>query len=95
MKFLPSTATLLQEVVERELPTTLVLTSSVNPSVEGEDVTLTATVTAGDEVVTGDVEFSVDGVVAGTAALNGDAVQIISDLMPGAHSIDAHYLGTP
>lgn len=78
--------------------TTTSLTSSTNPSVEGESVSFTATVrTDRDTAVTqGGVQFVVDGVeVTASVALNaaGQAVFNASWLSPGNHVVTANYLG--
>jgi hypothetical protein len=71
------------------------LLSSLNPSVQGQAVTFTATVKAqGADAATGNVQF-LDGTnVLATAALtNGVATFSISGLAPGPHSITAIYAG--
>ena len=85
---------------------TTVVTSSVNPSVHGQSVTFTATVTrssAGTGAVpTGTVQFKVDGVnLGGARTLNAAGVATIATttLTTATHSVvatysgDANYLG--
>ncbi|QIG39691.1 Ig-like domain repeat protein [Microbacterium sp. 4R-513] len=80
-------------------PTTTTITSSVNPSVVGQAVTLTATVTAGGSPVpTGTVAFF-DGVIALGApvalAPDGTATFTTSAFAEGTHPISAVYSGSP
>lgn len=78
--------------------TTTALASSINPSVYGQSVTLTATVTVnspGSGTPTGSISFK-DGVVTiGSGALNGlgQATLSTSTLDVGSHSITAEYVG--
>ena len=78
------------------IPTTTVLTSTPNPSHEGQVVTMTATVTAQNGgTPTGNVVFQSDGTQIGTVALsNGVAVLNYADLTLGTHSLVADYQGT-
>jgi hypothetical protein len=83
--------------------TTVVVTSSLDPSSLGTNVTFTATVTtgAGTGALVGAVTFFVDGV-----AIPGDAIQVVSSgstgtatyatasLPVGVHSITAQYIDT-
>ena len=75
--------------------TTTSVVSSLNPSLYGQAVQFTATVTpaSGSAVPTGTVQFSVDGAPAGTpVALNGgSAAYAISTLTAATHSISAAY----
>lgn len=76
--------------------TTTAVGSSLNPSVTGESVTFTATVTAGTGTATGSIAFS-DGVTAlGTVTLNGAAQATFSSsaLSVGYHNIRAVFTGT-
>lgn len=77
-------------------PTTTI-TSSVNPSVVGQSVTFTATVTMGPPAVgspTGTVTFKDGTTTLGTATLiSGTATFSISALALGSHSITAVYSG--
>jgi hypothetical protein len=71
------------------------LTSSPNPSVQGQGVTFTATVTpSGPNQATGKVKF-LDGTAGlGVATLSGGVATLTkSKLAAGTHSITAQYLG--
>jgi hypothetical protein len=76
------------------------IASSPNPSMPDEEVTLTATVKAKSQgVVDGVVDFYVDGVRVGTAALepvrNTMAAQLrVSTLALGNHAVSAVYRGS-
>ena len=83
MKFLPSTASMVINVVELEVPTTTTLTVSPDPPMEGQD-----TPGPGD----GAVEFSVDGVSAGVVQLDAPAVDLGLQLAAGPHTVEARYL---
>ena len=70
------------------------LISSPNPSVIGQSVTFTATVTGAGATPTGSVEFYDGATLLGTATLAaGVATFTISTLSAGSHSITAHYAG--
>lgn len=77
-------------------PTTTAIASSPNPSVYGQPVTLTATVSGG-AAPTGTVGFAADGAgIAGCGAVtlvSGQAQCLVSDLAPGARSLNAAYSG--
>ena len=82
-----------QEVL---VPTTVVLASSSNPSVFGNPVTFTATVTSqSTQPATGAVNFLDGAQQIGTANLTaaGQAVFATASLAPGMHSITAVYVG--
>ena len=73
---------------------TTTLTSSTNPSVFGQPVTFTATVTSAAGTPTGNVTFAADGTPLGTVALaGGQATVTTSGLAVGAHTITADYEG--
>jgi len=76
-----------------KIPTMTAVVSSVNPSVHGQSVTFTATVTGGTP--TGNVNFYNNGVLIGTSALNaaGIATFTTSTLSVGTHPITAEYEG--
>jgi len=90
-----STSSTLTQVVD-EANTNTTLTSSVNPSVFGQPITLTATVTAaspGVGIPTGSISFKDTGGVIGTAALvNGVATLVVSNLAIGIHPLSATYV---
>jgi hypothetical protein len=71
------------------------VTSSVNPSVFGQSVTFTATVTGSGGTPTGSVTFKDGATTLGTGTLNGSgqATFSTSALTTGAHSITAAYSG--
>lgn len=76
------------------------LSSSANPGVYGQSVTLTATVTparAGDPAPTGKVDFLDGGAAladcAGVHLSNAAATCVASALSTGVHAIEARYLG--
>lgn len=76
--------------------TTTALTSSVNPSVSGQSVTFTATVTSAQGVPTGTVQFKDGGANLGSpVALNQNGVATLStsSLAVGTHTITAEYGG--
>lgn len=78
-----------------QAPTTTTVSSSQNPSLFGQPVTFTATVTDG---ANGNVQFTIDGDPPITATLNGASpnqasLAPISNLAVGPHSIVAQYAG--
>ena len=76
--------------------TTTALSSSANPSVFGQAVTLTATVsvTSGSGTPTGSVSFSDGSTALGTASLSGGVATLTaSSLSIGTHAITAAYAG--
>jgi hypothetical protein len=90
--FKPSSGTV-KQVVDR-YPTTTTLTSSPNPSDDGQAVTLTATVTSAGPTPTGKVDFRDGTKSLGTRTLSsGVATLTTSKLAVGAHPITAEYLG--
>jgi hypothetical protein len=99
--FLPSTSSPVTQVVNKA-GTSTVVTSSANPSVSGQSVTLTATVQAtapGAGHPTGDVAFT-DGATTITAcaaqpvsASTGTATCVQTYPGPGSHSLSAGYSG--
>jgi len=74
----------------------LTLTSSLNPSVYGQPVTLQAAITAAGSVPTGAVTFRDGSIALGTATIgaNGIASIVTSLLGVGTHSITANYAGS-
>jgi len=76
--------------------TTTTLTSSANPSIVGNPVTLTATVAASSSIPSGSVTFSDSGAALGTATLNGTgtATFTTSSLAAGTHLLTASFGGT-
>jgi Big-like domain-containing protein len=93
--FIGSNATLTQTV--NPAVTTTVVASSVNPSSVGQSVTFTATVTDTTTATpSGTVNFTNNGVVMGSATLNGSGVATITVAFghAGSHVIIAMYAGT-
>jgi len=67
--------------------------SSVNPSIAGQRVTFTATVTAGGVTPSGRVTFMSGAQTLGTVELRGGVARLsTADLPAGAHAIKAFYL---
>ena len=92
-----SLGTVFQLSVE-SVPTTTVLTSSPNPSYQGENVTLTATVTAQNgSTPQGTVNFTSNGTQIGSASLNSSGVAMLTfnGLAVGSDSLTAVYQGLP
>jgi len=89
------TANAVLTIVDAE--TTVSLTSSVNPSLPGEVVTFTATVTGGGATPTGTVTFFDGATPLATVGLNaaGQGIFSISTLALGSHNITAQYNGDP
>ena len=77
---------------------TTVVTTSPNPSVSGQNVTLAATVSAAGDATgtpTGSVQFKVDGVLLGTMLLSGGSASFTTSSMAiGNRSISAVYSGS-
>ncbi|HYL37987.1 MAG TPA: Ig-like domain-containing protein [Bryobacteraceae bacterium] len=76
--------------------TTTTVSSSANPSILGQMVTFTATVTSAGGTPTGTVTFKDGATVLTSSALNGSgqATFSTSTLATGSHSITAAYAGT-
>jgi len=79
-------------------PTTIAVSSNENPSMIGDDVTFTATVSGKDgsgDVPSGDVDFFNNGVNVGSGSVseNGQAIFDTASLSIGTHQITAQYLG--
>ncbi len=93
---LPASTSLAVTQVVNKAPTTTALISSPNPSVYGQSVTLTATVTARyGGTPNGSVTFK-DGTNAlgtGTCSGSGKSTLVVSKLTSGSHSITATYNG--
>jgi hypothetical protein len=88
------TSTVFVQTIQQN--TTIVLASSVNPSLSGTAITLTASVTpAISGSPTGVVTFNDGGTAIGTGNVNasGVATLLISTLTVGSHSITAVYGG--
>ena len=91
--FSTSSAQLVQTI--RNANTQLTITSSANPAVYKQPLTLTATVMSDGGTATGNVTFTDAGAPIGSGLLNaaGVASLTLSTLAPGAHAIVANYPG--
>ena len=70
------------------------LSSSPNPSTQGQAVTFTATITSPTVVPTGPVTFTAGKTVLGTAQLSGGKAKLtISTLAVGSTKVTATYYG--
>ena len=88
---LGSTSPALVETVNK-VTSTVTLASSLNPSLSGNTVSLTATVTPAS--ATGTVQFLDGGAALGSATLAaGSATLAVSTLAVGTHSLTANYSG--
>ena len=95
--FAGSTSSILAQSVVQDASTTTVV-SSVNPSVVGQNVTFTATVTAnfpGVGTPSGTVTFKDGATTLNSGSLNGSGVATFSTtaLTPGSHNITVVYGG--
>lgn len=81
----------------RQYASQAALTSSLNPSIYGQSVTFTATVSAPSGVTatpTGSVVFTIDGVAQpGVTLASGQAGVTTVGLLPGDHSVSVVYAG--
>ena len=96
--FAASTSSALQQVVTSttKSATTTALASSLNPSIYGQKVTWTATVTTSGSITpTGSVHFTWSGHTVGTAALNSSGVATLSrsTLNADTYPLTAVYIG--
>jgi prepilin-type N-terminal cleavage/methylation domain-containing protein len=72
-----------------------VVSTSANPSGEGQPLTIRATVAGGGPVATGNVQFTIDDNPAGTYPLVGGVASFVNTtLTQGTHTIVAQYLGS-
>ncbi len=95
--FTSSTSSILSQTVNQDASTSVVA-SSANPSVFGQSVTFTATVTAnapGVGIPSGAVTFEDGATILGTGILDGSGIATFatSALSVGSHSITAIYGG--
>ncbi|MDB5221403.1 MAG: hypothetical protein JWN83_70 [Chitinophagaceae bacterium] len=75
-------------------PTTTAITSSLNPSLSGQSVTFTATVSAASGTPTGTVTFFDGSTNLGSGSLSGNAATFsTSTLTAGSHNITSTYNG--
>jgi uncharacterized repeat protein (TIGR03803 family) len=92
--FAGSTSSVLSQVVDKAM-STVMLTSSQNPSTLGQAVTFTATVTQFSGTPTGSVTFREGSTVLGKVKLTGGvAAFTTSSLTSGEHKITATYGGS-
>ena len=90
---LVSTSTVLNQVV-LETTSAATLTSSPNPSTQGQAVTFTAKITSPTVIPKGPVTFTAGKAVVGTAQLSGGkATLTISSLAVGSTKVTATYYG--
>ncbi|HUK37971.1 MAG TPA: Ig-like domain-containing protein, partial [Methanomicrobiales archaeon] len=88
-----STGTLVQTVTQAQAPTTTTLKSSLNPSVFGQSVTFTATVSPA--TATGTVTFRSKGNAIGSATLSGGVAKFTTSSLPaGTNPVQAVYEGS-
>lgn len=89
-----STSPILNQVIQ-QANSSAALSSSPNPSTQGQSVTFTATITAPMVVPTGSVTFTAGTTVLGTVALSGSgrAKFTTSTLAVGSTSVTATYTG--
>ena len=92
--FQSSTSSALSQAVNRA-STSTTLTSSPNPSVFAQSVTLTGTVTATNSTPSGTVTFFDGGTTLGSAQTDGSgaASLVVNTLTVGSHSLTASYSG--
>jgi Bacterial Ig-like domain (group 3)/FG-GAP-like repeat len=88
-----ASASLLQVV--KKASTTTAVSSSLNPSNEGQSVTFTATVTSPTTRATGTVTFARGGQALGTITLSGGRAKFTTSTLPhGSNGVTAAYNGT-
>ncbi len=82
-------------VAIQQAPTAIALSSSANPGVVGQPITLTASVASESAGLSGTVSFTDGATALGTASLNasGNASLTVPALGFGMHSITASYSG--
>ncbi len=79
----------------KQASTTTTITSSLNPSAQGQPVTFTAKVTSPTARVTGTVTFTAGSATLGTVTLSGGRASITTSTLPkGTTKITATYNGT-
>jgi autotransporter-associated beta strand protein len=96
--FNAGTSAALIQIVTRTIDTTTALTSSANPSVFGQAVSVKVTVSAGTSGVgtpTGTITFSIDGIAQPSVTLGSDgtATLPVTALAAGNHTVTAAYSG--
>jgi ribosomal protein L30E len=90
---LGSTSTVVNQVVE-QTTSKATLTSSPNPSAQGQAVTYTAKISSPTVIPTGPVTFTSGKTVLGTAQLSGGKAKlVISSLPVGSTKVSVTYYG--
>jgi hypothetical protein len=88
---LASTSAILNQVV-KQTTSAATLTSSPNPSTQGQAVTFTAKITSPTVVPTGPVTFKVGNTVLGTAQLSGGKATFTTSTLPvGTDTVTVTY----
>ena len=91
--FLGSTSVVLNQVVLQTM-TSATVTSSPNPSMQGQSVTFTATISSPTVIPAGPVTFTAGKTILGTAQLGGGKAKLtISSLSLGSTKVTATYYG--
>jgi hypothetical protein len=94
MQFAKSTSAPLTQVVT-QATTTTTITSSLNPSMQGQAVTFTAKVASPTVKATGTVTFTAGAINLGTITLSGGKASVITNVLPAGRTvITATYNGT-
>ncbi|MGA7924484.1 MAG: Ig-like domain-containing protein [Candidatus Sulfotelmatobacter sp.] len=89
----PSTSAILNQVV-KETTSAATLSSSANPSTQGQAITFTAKITSPTVTATGPVTFTAGKTVLGTAQLSGGKAKFTtSTLAVGTTTVKATYYG--
>jgi hypothetical protein len=90
---LTSTSAILNQVIN-EATSTATLTSSPNPSTQGQAVTFTASITSPTVLPTGPVTFTAGKMVLGTAQLSSGKAKFTTSTLPvGSTAVTATYYG--
>ena len=89
----PSTSAILNQVV-KETTSAATLSSSANPSTQGQAITFTAKITSPTVTATGPVTFTVGETLLGTAELSGGKATFTTSTLPvGSTTVTATYNG--
>lgn len=93
--YLTSTSSLPVALLIQATPTAISLSSSANPQIVGQSVTLTATATSISSNLSGLITFSDEGKVLGSVAIDshGGASFTTASLALGSHNLTATYSG--
>jgi len=88
---LGSNSAILNQVV-KQATSSATLTSSPNPSIQGQAVTFTAKITSPTVVPTGPVKFALGNMVLGTAQLSGGKATLTTSTLPvGTDTVTVTY----